>query len=58
MTNTFWGVSAFYHDSAACLVHEGKIVTAAHFIARQSAYHFVTGQRRGAFHLYAFLGTL
>jgi len=23
------GISAFYHDSAACLVHDGKIVAAA-----------------------------
>jgi len=23
------GISAFYHDSAACLVHDGKIVDAA-----------------------------
>ena len=23
------GISAFYHDSAACLVHDGEIVAAA-----------------------------
>lgn len=23
------GISAFYHDSAACLVHEGKVIAAA-----------------------------
>ena len=23
------GISAFYHDSAACLIHQGKIIAAA-----------------------------
>jgi len=29
MTNYILGVSAFYHDSAACLLADGEIISAA-----------------------------
>ena len=46
--NTFmyiFGISAFYHDSAACLIHDGKIIAAAQeerFTRKKHDYRFPT----------------
>jgi len=40
------GISAFYHDSAACLVRDGDIVAAAQDFAIIGDLHFDAAQGR------------